>query len=205
MIAWLKGVLREKKPPVVIIDVAGVGYELEAPMTTFYDLPKNGEEVSLHTHLVVREDAQLLYGFSTEGQRDMFRSLLKVSGVGPRVALAILSGISTDDFLACIVHEDIKQLTAVPGIGTKTAQRLVVEMKDRLEKEMDLSSLGTAATGSEEPKAASGRQDAISALIALGYKPADAARSVNQISGGGELDSEELIRAALQALSGGST
>lgn len=201
MIAWLKGIVREKKPPVIILDVGGVGYELEAPMTTFYDLPDSGEETALYTHLVVREDAQLLYGFSTTAERDMFRSLLKVRGVGPRVGLAILSGISADDFLVCIVQEDIKQLTTVPGIGTKTAQRLVIEMKDRLEKEMDLSALATSPGGSEAGVPGS-RQDAIGALIALGYRPADASRSINEIPGSGGLGSEELIRAALKKLSG---
>jgi Holliday junction DNA helicase RuvA len=205
MIAWIRGTLRDKKPPVIIVDVGGVGYELEAPMTTFYDLPKHGEETSLFTHMVVREDAQLLYGFSTAAERDMFRSLLKVSGVGPRVGLAILSGISADDFLACIVHEDINQLTTVPGIGTKTAQRLVVEMKDRLEKEMDLSAIAGVSSGSTGQDSPGSRQDAIGALIALGYKPADAARNINGIPDSADMASEDLIRAALKNLSGGAS
>ncbi len=204
MIAWMKGILRDKKPPVIVLDIGGVGYQLDAPMTTFYDLPKIGEEISLFTHMVVREDAQLLFGFSTAVQRDMFRSLLKVSGVGPRVGLAILSGISAADFLACIVHEDINQLTTVPGIGTKTAQRLVVEMKDRLEKEMDLSAIAGVSGDSRGQDGPDSRQDAIGALIALGYKPAAASRSVNGIPESAEMASEDLIRAALRNLSGGA-
>ena len=204
MIAWMKGILRDKKPPVIVLDIGGVGYQLDAPMPTFYDLPKIGEEISLFTHMVVREDAQLLFGFSTAVQRDMFRSLLKVSGVGPRVGLAILSGISAADFLACIVHEDINQLTTVPGIGTKTAQRLVVEMKDRLEKEMDLSAIAGTSGGGRGQEGPDNRQDAIGALIALGYKPADASRSVNGIPDSADMASEDLIRAALRKFSGGA-
>ena len=127
MIGRLSGKLLHKEPPTLLVDVNGVGYELEAPMTTFYDLPATGETVTLHTHLVVREDAHLLYGFSSEAQRRLFRSLLKVSGVGPRVGLAILSGLTTQEFIQCIVGEDVARITRVPGIGRKTAERLIVE------------------------------------------------------------------------------
>ena len=137
MIACLKGNLVEKRPPVLVLDVGGVGYELEAPMPTFYDLPKPEVDIVLHTHMVVREDAQKLYGFTHRGQRDLFRNLLKVSGVGPRVGLAILSSLSTEEFLACMADEDVDRLTRVPGIGRKTAQRLLVEMRDRLLQEAD--------------------------------------------------------------------
>ena len=125
MIGRLRGKLILKEPPALLIDVNGVGYELDAPMTTFYDLPAIGEAITLHTHLVVRDDAHLLYGFSRESQRSLFRSLLKVSGVGPRVALAILSGLTVDEFVACITSEDVARITCVPGIGRKTAERLI--------------------------------------------------------------------------------
>ncbi len=197
MIAWLKGQLIEKQPPRILLDVNGVGYELEAPMTTFYDLPAKGEDVSLFVHMVVREDAQLLFAFSSRQQRELFRSLIKVNGVGPKVALAVLSTLSAQELLQCMANEDFKQLTKVPGIGMKTAQRLVVEMKDRLEKEFGDVALemraGSASVGND-------RDDAISALVSLGYKNADATRVVRSL--GNELNSEELIRQALRTLSG---
>ncbi|OGI66211.1 MAG: Holliday junction DNA helicase RuvA, partial [Candidatus Muproteobacteria bacterium RBG_16_60_9] len=124
MIGYLRGVLRRKEPPALLLEVGGVGYELEAPMTTFYELPAVGETVALHTHLVVREDAHLLYGFARESQRRQFRALLKVNGVGPRVALAVLSGLNETELTRCVLHEDIARLTQVPGIGRKTAERL---------------------------------------------------------------------------------
>lgn len=198
MIAYLRGRLLEKRPPAVVIDVQGVGYELEAPMTTFYELPDAGSEVVLHTHMVVREDAQLLYGFADTQQRDLFRSLLRISGVGPRVALAILSSLSTRDFLHCVAEDDLARLTKVPGIGRKTAQRLLVEMRDRiaLTAPADVSTAGAAADASPV-------QDAVSALISLGYKPVDASRAVRQVNGT-ELSSEDLIRQALRSLAGGA-
>jgi len=135
MIAWLKGQLLEKQAPTILLDVNGVGYELEAPMSTFYELPSVGEQVVVFVHMVVREDAQLLFGFASKQQRELFRSLIRVNGVGPKVALAILSTLSAQELLTCMLNEDVTQLCKVPGIGKKTAQRLVVEMKDRLEKE----------------------------------------------------------------------
>ncbi|MEK9134018.1 MAG: Holliday junction branch migration protein RuvA, partial [Pseudomonadota bacterium] len=135
MIGRLQGVLLRKEPPALMLDVGGVGYELEAPMTTFYELPAVGERVTLYTHLVVREDAHLLYGFVREAQRRLFRELLKVNGVGPRVALAVLSGLSDEEFCRCVAEEDIARLTKVPGIGRKTAERLVIEMRDKLPKD----------------------------------------------------------------------
>lgn len=198
MIAYLKGRLLEKQPPAMILEVKGVGYELEAPMTTFYDLPDTGVETVLHVHMVVREDAHKLYGFSRKNQRDLFRSLLRVSGVGPRVALAILSTLSAEEFLACMASEDIDRLTHVPGIGRKTAQRLLVEMRDRVLKETDAATLNAAQPASAEPGPV---QDAVSALVALGYKPLQASRAVREVgeSAGG---SEDIIRQALRLLAG---
>ena len=198
MIAWLQGQIIEKQPPNIVLNVNGVGYELEAPVTVFYELPEPGDQATLYIHMVVREDAQLLYAFTTVKQRNMFRSLLKVNGIGPKVALAILSTLSAEEFLSCIMQEDINQLSNVPGIGKKTAQRLVVEMKDRLEKES--TELGVALNGTEVGKS-DPAQDAIGALVSLGYKPADATRAVRGLADD-ELSSEEIIRQALRTLSG---
>lgn len=182
----------------MVVEVNGVGYELEAPMTTFYDLPEIGGEAVLHVHMVVREDAQKLYGFSRRPQRELFRSLLKVSGVGPRVALAILSTLSAEEFLSCMASEDVARLTHVPGIGQKTAQRLLVELRDRVLKETDDAILQSARP---EPSGPDPVKDAVSALIALGYKPAQASRAVSQV--GEKADSsEEIIRQALRLLAG---
>jgi Holliday junction DNA helicase RuvA len=197
MIAWLKGQLLEKQAPTLLLNVNGVGYELEAPMTTFYDLPSVDETVALFVHMVVREDAQLLFGFSSRQQRELFRSLIKVNGVGPKVALAILSTLSAQELLQSMANEDFKQLTQVPGIGMKTAQRLVVEMKDRLEKEFgDVALEARAQAGS----AANDKDDAVAALVSLGYRYNDASRIVKSLAN--ELSSEELIRQALRSLSG---
>ncbi len=197
MIAWLKGEILEKQPPSIVLSVNGVGYELEAPMTTFYDLPAVGESTSLFIHMVVREDAQLLFGFNSRQQRELFRSLIKVNGVGPKVALAVLSTLSAQELLQCMANEDFKQLTQVPGIGMKTAQRLVVEMKDRLEKEFGDVALETRA---DTATGVNDRDDAIAALVSLGYKNVDASRVVKSLAN--DLSSEELIRHALRSLSG---
>lgn len=198
MIAWLQGTIIEKQPPLIVLNVNGVGYELEAPMTVFYELPNESEQATLHIHMVVREDAQLLYAFSTSRQRNMFRSLLKVNGIGPKVGLGILSTLSAEEFLNCIMQEDINQLSKVPGIGKKTAQRLVVEMKDKLEKESSELGVSLSDIQTQKPDAA---QDAISALVSLGYKPGDASKVVRALAAD-ELSSEELIRQALRSLSG---
>ena len=195
MIAWLKGELLEKQPPSLLVNVNGVGYELEAPMSTFYDLPAAGEPVTLFVHMVVREDAQLLFAFSSRQQREMFRSLIKVNGVGPKVALAVLSTLSAQELMQCMANEDVTQLCKVPGIGKKTALRLVVEMKDRLEKEFGDVALEARATGARDD-----RRDAVDALIALGYKSGDAGRVVKSLPN--DLSSEEMIRQALRSLSG---
>lgn len=197
MIGRLTGMLARKEPPSLLLDVNGVGYELDAPMSTFYDLPAIGEKVALYTHLVVREDAQLLYGFSRESQRQLFRSLLKVNGVGPRVALAVLSGLSESELLTCLAHEDIARLTKVPGIGRKTAERLIVELRDKV----DLTAAPAAGAARPVTVPADPVSEAVSALIALGYKPAEASRAVGSIPGEG-LRSEDLIRQALKGLAG---
>ena len=196
MISWLQGSLLEKQPPSLVVNVNGVGYELEAPMSTFFALPEVGEPVTVFVHMVVREDAQLLFGFADKPQREMFRSLIRVNGVGPKVALAVLSTLSPQELLNCMTNEDVTLLCKVPGIGKKTAQRLLVEMKDRLEKEFAELSLEAAATGRQPD----GTRDAIDALVALGYKQSEANRVVKGLDS--NLSSEDLIRQALKALSG---
>lgn len=196
MIGRLSGKLVQKEPPSLLIDVNGVGYELEAPMTTFYDLPATGEAVTLHTHLVVRDDAHLLYGFSKENQRRLFRSLLKVSGVGPRVALAILSGLTTQEFVSCITTEDVARITRVPGIGRKTAERLIVEMRDKVQVEDGVTSGAKSAEAGEVSMNPVG--EAVSALMALGYKANEATRLVRTVEGDG-LNTEDIIRQALKS------
>lgn len=202
MIGRLRGQIIAKHPPQVLIDVGGVGYEVEAPMSTFYDLPAAGEPVTLITHLVVREDAHVLYGFLREQDRALFRNLLKVTGVGAKMALAILSGMDAQRFALCVEQEDLTALSRLPGIGKKTAQRLVMEMKDRV------ANLGgtPGVIGTARPALAAARKDAlsdaVSALVALGYRPADANRMVRAVAGttpAPELTSEEIIRAALKA------
>jgi Holliday junction DNA helicase RuvA len=199
MIGSLKGVLSQKQPPFLVVDVQGVGYELEAPMTTFYDLPEAGEDTFLYTHLVVREDAQLLYGFSDRAQRELFRSLLKINGVGPRVGLAILSTLSAGQFIQCVKQQDTITLVSVPGIGKKTAERMLLDMRDRIE--------GLEETAPDDGKSAATvelRQnpveDAIGALVALGYKVNDASRAVRAVEENSTAR-EDLIRNALQFLS----
>jgi Holliday junction DNA helicase RuvA len=193
VIGRLRGRLVRKAPPALIVDVNGVGYELEAPMSTFYRLPELGGEVELHTHLVVRDDAHLLYGFATEDERRLFRDLLRVTGIGPKIGLALLSGIDVETFMRCVESEDADALTRIPGIGRKTAERLLVEMRDRIRALGQLPSSGTA---SASPGGA--RAEAYAALVALGYRPVE----VNRLLQGVEQDgagTEELIRRALQA------
>jgi Holliday junction DNA helicase RuvA len=200
VIGRLRGTLVHKEPPALLVDVGGVGYELEAPMDTFYDLPAVGETVSLHTHLVVREDAHLLYGFSRESQRRLFRHLLKVSGIGPRVALAILSGMSELEFADCVAREDVARITRVPGIGRKTAERLIVEMRDKVQAGPGESASGAAAAAAAEvPLNPAG--EAVSALMALGYKANEASRLVRAVSTEG-LATEDIIRQALRGAVG---
>jgi Holliday junction DNA helicase RuvA len=200
MIGQLRGRIIHKYPPSLVLDVQGVGYEVEAPMTTFYDLADAAGEVTLYTHLVVRDDAHLLFGFSRPRQRELFRSLLKVNGIGPRVALAILSGLTTEEFMSCVAAEDVARLTHVPGIGRKTAQRLIVEMRDRVLADDTLA----AVAGGAAPVAQDAVAEAVSALISLGYKPQEASRAVRSVDGEG-LASEELIRRALRGIAGVGT
>ena len=201
MIGRLKGILLEKKAPSMLIDVNGVGYEVDAPMTTFYDLPKVGEEIVIYTHLVVREDAHLLYGFIRESDRALFRTLIKVSGVGAKLALALLSGISSHDFIKTIRSNDIATLTRIPGVGKKTAERLVIEMRDRLKELLPESEVeAAAAVAASDALPPDEIKDAVSALISLGFKPPEASRMVSRIDTKG-LPSEEIIRQALQSVS----
>lgn len=197
MIGRLTGILAEKQPPYLLVDVHGVGYEVQAPLSTISALPALGEQVSLHTHLAIREDGHSLYGFASGRDRELFRALIRVSGVGPKLALTLLSGMGMDDFIRCLHHQDAAPLTRIPGVGRKTAERLVIEMQDRVKTLVD--GPGPAATpgapSSPAPADASG--EAISALVALGYKQAEAARLVEKTGEPG-LPSEELIRRALQ-------
>jgi Holliday junction DNA helicase RuvA len=197
MIGFLRGKLVHKAPPFLVLDVQGVGYEVEAPMTTFYDLPAINEEIKLHTHLVVREDAHILFGFSNEADRALFRTLIKVSGVGPKLALTILSGQSAEEFHRCIHDNDTQTLVRLPGVGKKTAERLVIEMRDRLPDLGDSAMTSTGITGAATPSAGNPKQEAISALCSLGYKPLDAGKMVQNISAEGK-SCEDIIRMALQ-------
>jgi len=196
MIGQLRGKLIYKQPPLLLIDVQGVGYELEAPMTTFYNLPEISKEICLFTHLVVRDDAHLLFGFATEDERRLFRTLLKVNGVGAKMALAILSGIETNDFAQCIRDSDTARLIRLPGVGKKTAERLIVEMRDRLKDWEGLNK--NKATLSNTSNPATAVEEAISALIGLGYKPQEASRFVHAVAVD-DMSSELLIREALKA------
>ena len=196
MIGFLRGKLVYKAPPFLILDVQGVGYELEAPMTTFYDLPALNEEIKLHTHLVVREDAHSLFGFSTLADRTLFRTLIKVSGVGPKLALTILSGQSAEEFHRCIHDNDTLALVRLPGVGKKTAERLVIEMRDRL-PDLAESATSNITSSSTLPSIGNPKQEAVSALCSLGYKPLDASKMVQNISTEGK-SCEDIIRLALQ-------
>jgi Holliday junction DNA helicase RuvA len=192
MIGYLRGKLVRKQPPALIIDVAGVGYELEAPMSTFYQLPELGSEVQLHTHLVVREDAHLLYGFATEDERRLFRDLLRVSGIGPKIGLALLSGINVETFLVCVEAQDVDALIRIPGIGRKIAERLLIEMRDRIK------ALGQLPSVSRRVDGRGAEAEAYAALVALGYRPVEVTRLLKSVDNEG-VGTEELIRRALQA------
>jgi holliday junction DNA helicase RuvA len=195
MIGFLKGRLASKSAPHLTLDVAGVGYELEAPMSTFVSLPAVGQEVRLITHLVVREDAHVLYGFATEQERRLFRTLLKISGVGPKIALGLLSGMSVEDFVRSVQAEDVATLTRIPGVGRKTAERLVVEMRDRLAALP--AAAESAAVGAGE-RAEGAYAEAFEALVGyFGYKAAEATRLL-KATGTGTHTTEELIRRALR-------
>ena len=200
MIAWMHGVLREKQPPLLLVDTGGVGYEMEAPMTTFYELPAVGETVTLHLHHVVRDDGQHLYAFARRAERDLFRQLLRVSGVGAKLGLAILSGMDAGGFGRCVLEGDSASLSRLPGIGRKTAERLIMEMRDRIAADSPLAPTAPAGAGTEP---ATRRDDpvaeAVHALIALGLKPAEASRRVHAAGADG-LACEEIVRRALQSM-----
>ena len=202
MIGRLRGNLIEKQPPYLLLDVNGVGYELQAPMTTFYRLPAIGAETILHTHLSITENLHQLFGFADQRDRSLFRTLIKVNGVGPKLAIAILSGMEADDIARCVRDNNIKALTKVPGIGTKTAERLVIELRDRL-KNWDMPH-NDALAHNEIRQIASDNDaysEAESALISLGYKPVDAAKMISVASKQKpEAKSEELIRLALRSM-----
>ncbi len=199
MIGRLTGILLEKQPPHILLDVAGVGYEVEAPMSTFYRLPALGEKVTLHTHLVVREDAQLLYAFADKRDRQLFRELIRLNGVGPKLALALMSGLEVDELIGAVQAQDTSALTRVPGVGKKTAERLLVELKGKFTAWESIPGIAAPLAAGQPPAAASQTSDAVSALIALGYKPQEASRAVSAIKEDG-LSSEELIRRALKGM-----
>lgn len=190
MIGRLSGILYDKNPAQLLIDCNGVGYEVSVPMSTFYNLPSTGEKVALLTHMVVREDAQLLYGFGTQQERELFRELIKISGIGARTALAILSGMSVKDLAQAVTLQDAGRLTKIPGIGKKTAERLLLELKGKLGAD-----IGAAAGGAE----AESSNDILSALLALGYSEKEALLAIKQVPAGSTVS--DGIRHALKALS----
>lgn len=201
MIGRLRGIILEKQPPEVLIEINGVGYEVFMPMSCFYELPDRGQEAVIFTHFVVREDAQLLYGFNDKQERALFRELIKVNGVGPKLALAILSGMSAQQFVHAVEQEQVSILIKLPGVGKKTAERLVVEMKDRFKglngdlfnNNSDLPPLSPSKSADNDAEA-----EAVSALVALGYKPQEASRLVSKVMKP-DTDCETLIREALRA------
>lgn len=197
MIGSLRGKLIDKAPPTLLIEVAGIGYEVDAPISTCFQLPDVGAEVFIYVHMVVREDAQLLYGFASQSERTLFRNLIKVNNVGPKLALAILSSLEPALFIQCVMDQDVSSLVRVPGVGKKTAERLIIEMKDRLES-LSQSDSGVAITSqilmNRQPDA---KSDALSALVALGYKPNQARSALGKMDETIE-SSEDMIKFALQ-------
>lgn len=199
MIGRLRGALAEKQPPHLLIDVNGVGYAVEVPMSTYYQLPSLNDDVTLYIHYVVREDAHLLYGFYEKKERELFRELIRLNGVGPKLALALMSSLSVNEMVEVVRQQNVAALTKVPGVGKKTAERLLIELKDRfkswqgsdvvtpLAEEIGVATMVTSAEA-----------DAVSALIALGYKPPEASRAVSLVADKDSLSSEELIRRALK-------
>lgn len=200
MIGRLHGKLIEKQPPYLMLDVQGVGYEVEVPMTTIYRLPGVGESVTVHIHMVVREDAQLLYGFAEKREREFFRELIRLNGVGPKLALALMSSLEVDELVQCIRAQDTSVLIRVPGVGKRTAERLLVELKDRFKVWENMPAIAMLVT---EPKtslsASNAEADAVSALVSLGFKPQEASRAVAQVKEDG-LSSEEMIRRSLKGM-----
>lgn len=203
MIGQITGVLVDKTPPEILLKVGGVSYEIQVPMNTLFQLPELGKELTLHTHFVVREDAQLLYGFIASKEKSLFRALIKVNGVGPKMALAILSGMEADEFVRTVRNDDVAALVKMPGVGKKTAERLIIEMRDRLTEWGDAGgSSAVAANGSGNSRGSVMSQEAESALVGLGYKPQQAARAIDRILKDNPdlADSETLIRHALKSM-----
>lgn len=200
MIGRLKGIIIEKQPPFLVIDTNGVGYEVQVSMNTFYKLPEIGENAILFTHFVVREDAQLLFGFCDQNERSLFRTLIKVNGVGPKIALAILSSIEPNDFVKCVEQNDTTTLQKLPGIGKKTADRLIIEMRDKFKQWDSENGPMTKLFTNNDAKSFTvnfAEQDAVSALVALGYKPQEASRAISKVIEPG-VSSQDLIRLALK-------
>lgn len=206
MIGRLIGTVAEKQPPTLLLDVGGVGYEIQLPMTSFYQLPDVDQQATIYTHFVVREDAQLLFGFASKVERELFREVIKANGVGPKLGLAILSGMSAVQFVQCVINGDTSALVNLPGIGKKTAERIVIELKDRL-KNFTLGAETPATDAADVDllrettfvEVVDVEKDAVAALVALGYKPAQASRVVSKVKLP-EMDSESLIKAALKSM-----
>lgn len=200
MISFVRGKLVEARPPCLVVDVNGLGYEIQASMNTFYKLPEPGQEVTLLTQLIVREDAHLLYGFKESSERDLFMILIKVNGVGPKLALTILSNMEANQFAQCVAEGNATALVRMPGVGKKTAERLIVEMRDKLAQQWQAKPASTVAPEAGLPESIGQViNDAVSALVALGYKPQEASRQVKQLAAPGATR-EELIRQALQQI-----
>lgn len=197
MIGRIQGLLLERRAPELLIDVQGVGYEVQVPMSTVYQLPALGQTVTLFTHFSVREDAQQLFGFASQRERELFRLLIRVNGVGPKLALGILSSMDVDGFVRCVRDADSATLVRIPGVGKKTAERLLVEVRDRLKAWQVAAGVDTDVMP-ELPAAGDSLAEAESALVSLGYKPQEAARAIAAVQGEGSQDSAELIRRALQ-------
>ncbi len=201
MIGRLRGILIEKQPAQALVEAAGLGYEVDIPYSTFYQLPEPGQEVLLHTHFAVRDDAHSLYGFAQKLDRDLFRLLIRVNGVGPKSALGIMSGLETEQFIRCVADRDVASLVKIPGIGKKTAERLLIEMADRIGQLDGMVSQGSpgAASGRPATRQPDASEEAEAALIALGYRPQEASRAISRVAEEG-MSREELIRQALKAM-----
>tara|TARA_B100001094_G_scaffold297418_1_gene320490 strand:- start:7097 stop:7699 length:603 start_codon:yes stop_codon:yes gene_type:complete len=200
MIGCLKGIILEKQAPEILIDVQGVGYEVQLPITNFSALPDIGKEALVYTHFNVREDAQLLFGFTQKQDRSLFKALIKINGVGPKLALAILSGMNTQEFIDCVAQDNIAALTRLPGVGKKTAERLLIEMRDKLKSlHLDATSMVSMQQETLIKPALNSEKDAVLALVSLGYKPQQASKVVKQVYQD-DMSSEQLIKSALQAM-----
>lgn len=192
MISFIQGIIQEKQPPQLVVNVNGIGYELFVPMTTFYELPEEGQQVTLYTHLIIREDAHTLYGFGDKLSRHVFQNLIKVNGIGPKAANGILSGMDANTFIICVNEQNAAQLTCIPGIGKKTAERILLDLKDKFTAHQSADKIFSV-------NAVPHAEEAIAALEALGYKPQEAAKAVRHFKDQ-DLNSQDLIRKALQSM-----